>query len=110
MRASTEAAALDLAAVTFRSDRLNAVAHASTTSGYVIGHSEEAVLVERLSQRFEVPAVVSCAAAAAALRRHGVGLVQLVHPPWFDDEFDDLGAAYFRSQGFDAVVTGGNPA
>jgi maleate isomerase len=28
-----------------------------------------------------------------------------VHPPWFDDEFDELGAAYFRGQGFDAVVT-----
>jgi len=49
--------------------------------------------------------VASCAAAAAALRTHGVWQVQLVHPPWFDDEFDKLGAAYFRSQGFDAVVT-----
>jgi maleate isomerase len=28
-----------------------------------------------------------------------------VHPPWFDDEFHGLGSAYFRSQGFDAVVT-----
>jgi maleate isomerase len=35
----------------------------------------------------------------------GVEQVQLVYPPWFDDEFDELGAAYFRSQGFDAVVT-----
>ena len=35
----------------------------------------------------------------------GVGRVQLVHPPWFDDEFDELGDAYFRGQGFDAVVT-----
>ena len=25
-----------------------------------------------------------------------------MHPPWFNDE---LGAAYYRSQGFDAVVT-----
>ena len=41
----------------------------------------------------------------ASLRAHGAGQVQLVHPPWFDDEFDQLGAAYFRSQGFDAVVT-----
>ena len=35
------------------------VAHASTTSGYVIGHREEAAVVERLSQRFDVPAVPS---------------------------------------------------
>ena len=105
LRASTEPAALDRAAVTFRGRTLAAVVHASTTSGYVIGHREEAALVERLSQRFDVPAIASCAAAAAALRTHGVGQVQLVHPPWFDDEFDELGAAYFRSQGFDAVVT-----
>ena len=105
LRASTEPAALDRAAVTFRDRTLAAVAHASTTSGYVIGHRDEAVLVERLSNRFEVPAVASCAAAAAALRTHGVGQVQLIHPPWFGDEFDELGAAYFRSQGFDAVVT-----
>jgi maleate isomerase len=105
LRASTEPAALDRAAVTFRGRTLAAVVHASTTSGYVIGHREEAALVERLSQRLDVPAIASCAAAAAALRTHGVGKVQLVHPPWFNDEFDELGAAYFRSQGFDAVVT-----
>ena len=105
LRASTEPDALDGAAVTFAGRRLAAVAHASTTSGYVLGHREEAAIVERLSQRFDVPAVASCAAAAAALRTHGVGKVQLVHPPWFDDAFDELGAAYFRSQGFDPVVT-----
>lgn len=105
LRASTEPAALDLAAVVFTGRTLAAVAHASTTSGYVIGRREEADLVERLSERFDVPAVASCAAAAAALRTHGVGRVQLVHPPWFDDEFDELGAAYFRSQEVDAVVT-----
>ncbi len=107
LRASTEFDALDRAAVTFGDRTLAAVAHASTTSGYIIGHREEAALVERLSQRFDVPAVASCATAATALRTHGVERVQLVHPPWFDDEFDDLGTAYFRGQGFDAVVTKG---
>src|SRR5918997_6772303 len=66
LRASTEDAALDRAAVTFRGRTLSAVVHASTTTGYVLGHLEEASLVERLSQRFDVPAVASCAAAAAA--------------------------------------------
>ncbi len=105
LRASTGAAGIDRAAVTFRGRTLAAIAHASTTTGYVIGHREEAALVERLSLRFEVPAVASCAAAAAALRTHGVRLVQLVHPPWFADDFDELGAEYFRNQGFDVVVT-----
>jgi maleate isomerase len=105
LRGSTEPVGLDRAEVTFRGRALAAVAHASTTTGYVIGHRQEAALVERLSRRFSVPAVAGCAAVAAALRAHGVGQVQLVHPPWFNDEFDELGAAYFRSQGFDAVVT-----
>lgn len=105
LRASTEDSALDRAATALKGATLDAVAHASTTCGYVVGHREGAALLDRLSQRFEVPAVASCAAATAALRTHGVEHVQLVHPPWFDDEFDDLGAAYFRGQGVDAVVT-----
>jgi maleate isomerase len=105
LRTSTEPDALDRAAVTFGGTSLDAVCHASTTSGYVLGQDQEAALVDRLSHRFQVPAVASCAAAVAALRAHGVDHVQLVHPPWFDDVFDELGAAYFRSQGFDAVVT-----
>jgi maleate isomerase len=105
LRASTEPAALDRAAVTFSGRTLTAVAHASTTSGYVIGQRAEAALIGRLSERFDVPAVASCAAVATALRRHLVGRVQLVHPPWFADDFDELGAAYFRSQGFDVAVT-----
>jgi maleate isomerase len=44
LRASTEPAALDRAAAIFRGSTLAAVAHASTTSGYVIGHREEADL------------------------------------------------------------------
>jgi maleate isomerase len=105
LRASTQAPVLDGAAVAFIGRTLTAVAHASTTSGYVIGRRKEAALAERLAQRFDVPAVASCAAAAAALRTHGVERVQLVHPPWFDDESDELGAVYFRCQGFDTVVT-----
>lgn len=103
--ASTQPDALDRAAAAFGGRTCDAVAHASTTIGYVIGHREEAALIERLSHRFEVPTVATCAAVAAALRTHGVGRVQLVHPPWFDEEFDELGVVYFRSQGFDAVVT-----
>jgi maleate isomerase len=105
LRASTEPAALDRAAVTFRGTTLAAVVHASTSSGYVIGHREEAALADRLSQRLGVPAVTSCHAAASALRTLEVARVQLVHPPWFDPALDVLGAAYFRSHGLDAVVT-----
>ncbi len=105
LRWSTEPAVIDRAAVTFRGQPVDSVAHASTTAGYVIGPREEAAAVDRISQRFGLPAVTSCAAAVTALRTHGIEHVQLVHPPWFDNEFDTLGAAYFQGQGFDAVVT-----
>jgi maleate isomerase len=105
LRASTEPTALERAAVTFRGNPLAVITHASTTTGYVIGHRAEADLTERLAARFGVPAVASCAAAVAALRVLGVTVVQLVHPPWFDDDFDELGAEYFGSQGFNTVVT-----
>ncbi|CAN5605611.1 hypothetical protein BH10ACT10_BH10ACT10_09830 [soil metagenome] len=105
LRASTTSAALDRAAKEFGDRTLAAVAHASTTSGYVIGGLAEADLLDRVSRRFGVPALASCAATADALHRHQVDRVQLVHPPWFDDAFDKLGATYFRSHGFDPIVT-----
>jgi maleate isomerase len=39
----------------------------------------------------------------AALQALGVQRMALVHPPWFDRELNDLGAAYFCSQGFEVV-------
>ena len=105
LRTSTEFAAIDRAAFTFGDQTLAAVAHASTTTGYLIGYQDEAATVERLSHRFGVPAVATCAATVAALRTHEVGRIQLVHPPWFDDQLDELGAVYFRGQAFDTVVT-----
>ena len=105
LRASTELTAIDRATVIFRDTTLGAIAHASTTAGYVIGHRNEAATAERLSQHFGVPAVTSGAAAVAALRTHGVERLQVVHPPWFRKEFDELAGAYFRVQGFHAEVT-----
>ena len=103
--AATTPAALERAAVAFTGKALCAVVHASTTTGYVLGRREESELVERLAQRFDLPAVASCATAAAALRTRDLEKVPLVHPPRFTHEFHELGEAYFRSHGFDAVVT-----
>jgi len=105
LRASTEHAALDRARDDFQGARIDAVAHASTTTGYLIGPGEEAALVKRMSARFVVPAVTASAAAAAALSAHRIKRLQLVHPPWFPDTMDVLGAQYFRDQGFDTSVT-----
>ena len=103
--ASTEPAALEEAAGTFRSLEVDAVAHASTTTGYLIGASREASLISELVRLCGVPAFATCASAVAALRAGGAERIQLVHPPWFAHVFDDLGVAYFRAEAFDVMAT-----
>jgi maleate isomerase len=99
-------AALDLAVGVLGGGSVASVdvlAHASTSTGYAIGFDAEAAMLTRLSQRWNVPVAGTSLSAAAALQALDVRRVALVHPPWFDDELNVLGAAYFRSQGFEVV-------
>lgn len=84
---------------------VDVIAYASTTSGYAIGRATELELVGRLRQVSNVPVVTSGIAATQALWAFGVHRVAVVHPPWFDDDLDELAAAYFRGQGFDVTVS-----
>ena len=84
-------------------ESVDVVGYASTTSAYVIGFDEEAAMVSRPSTLLDVPVAATCASAVLALRDLGVERVALVGAPWFDPEINELGAAYFRSQGFDVV-------
>jgi maleate isomerase len=79
------------------------IGYASTSTGYAIGFDAEAAMVERLSQRWSLPVAGTSLSAGAALQALHVQRVALVHPPWFGDELNDLGAAYFRSRGIDVV-------
>jgi maleate isomerase len=102
LRALTEPPVLDEAARMLPA-AIDAVGYASTTSAYAIGFEQEAELVSRLSALVAVPVASTCASAVLGLRALGVQRVALVGAPWFDAELNDLGAAYFRSQGFDVV-------
>jgi maleate isomerase len=102
LRALT-AAPLDEAAATLEGCAVDAIAYASTTSAYAIGFDAEEALVSRLSKRIGSPVVTPCASAVLALRVLGVERIALVHPPWFDAEENELGTAYYQSQGFDIV-------
>jgi len=84
---------------------VDAIGFASTSTGYVIGHIAEAALLEQLSRRLRVPVDGTSAAVVTALQTLGVTRLQLVHPPWIDRELNELGAAYFRNEGFDVVAT-----
>jgi maleate isomerase len=105
LRALTLPARLDRAAAGFRRGSVDAVAHASTTTGYALGHTAEAALVGRLRRLCGVPVVASASSAVDALRTCGARRVTLVHPPWFRDEMDELGIRYFRDLGFGVTLT-----
>lgn len=100
----TRPEAIDGAAACFGDGSVDVVAHASTTTGYVLGARSEAALLKRLAAKCAVPVVGSAAAAADALRACGAHRLVLVHPPWFDREIDRMGVCYFRDQGFDVTV------
>jgi maleate isomerase len=103
LRALTDPSTLDTAAAAFPGGSVDALGYASTSTGYAIGFDAEAALVERLSHQWRLPVASTSHSAVAALRALHVQRVALVHPPWFEDEMNDLGAAYFRSQGYEVA-------
>jgi maleate isomerase len=102
LRALTEPAVL-AAAAGMLARPLDVAGYASTTSAYSVGFAREAELVETLSALLGVPVAGTCASAVLALRALAVERVAVIGAPWFDPDLNDLGAAYFRSQGFDVV-------
>jgi maleate isomerase len=103
LRALTLPPVLDDAAKILARGSLDVVGYSSTTSAYAIGFDAEAVMVSRLSALLSVPVAAACASAVRALQVLGMERVALIGAPWFEAELDELGAAYFRGQGFDVV-------
>jgi maleate isomerase len=94
---------LDDAAERLAAASIDVVGYASASTAYAIGFDDEAAMVRRLSRRISRPVAATCASAVLALRILDVKRIALIHPPWFDDEVNELGAAYFRSQGLHVV-------
>jgi maleate isomerase len=93
----------DRAAEQLLTDPVDVIGYASTTSAYAIGFDAEMAMVSRLSQLTGVAVAATCASAVHALRVLQVKRVTLVGAPWFGPEWNELGAAYFASQGLDVV-------
>ena len=94
---------LDTAADMLGRSSVDVIGYSSTSSAYAIGFDAEAAVVSRLSQQVGIPVVATCASAVLALHLLDVERIALVDPPWFDPELNELGAAYFRSAGFDVA-------
>jgi maleate isomerase len=103
LRAMTAPSSLDRAQATFPDGSVDVIGYASTSTGYAIGFDAESTMVERLATRWGLPVSSSSLSAAAALQALNVQRVALVHPPWFGEQLNTLGAAYFSSQGLEVV-------
>jgi maleate isomerase len=79
---------------------------AYTSSSYALGAASDDAVRARLEARSQkIPVLLTCPAATEALRVLGVRRVALIHPPWFAEEVSAQGLIYFRSQGFDVVMS-----
>jgi maleate isomerase len=83
---------------------MQAIAFTFTSTSYFLGPDGEQALKARLEQRSNgIPVLLPGPAAVAAFRALGARRVALINPPWFADDEQQLGIAYFRNQGFDVV-------
>jgi maleate isomerase len=83
---------------------LQVIVYAFTAAGYLLGSRGEQALVARLEQHSRgIRVLMPCFAAVAAFRELAAGRIALFHPPWYTDDMDQKGTAYFRSQGFEVV-------
>jgi maleate isomerase len=104
VRAFAEPPDIDDATELLAAAPIHAIGFGFTSSAYVIGADGEAQMLERLRSRSRgLPVVAPCASIVEALRVLGAERVALFDPPWFDDELNALGAAYYRAAGFDVV-------
>ncbi len=86
---------------------LHAIVYGFTSSSYVRGAADDALLKNRLETRTRgIPVIIPCAAAALALASLGVTKLALINPPWFSVELSQKGAGYFQGKGFEVVHHG----
>lgn len=105
LRALLRPPLLDDAAALLAAAPLTVVAYAFTSTCYLGGEGDDDIVRARLERAVDpLPVVTTCAAAVHGLQALGVERIALVHPPWISGELNDMGAAYFRRQGFDVVL------
>jgi maleate isomerase len=83
---------------------LQAIIYAWTVGSYLLGTAGEQELVSRAGRHSNgIPVLMSAPAATAGFRALEVQRIALIHAPFFSDDFDQKGAAYFQERGFEVV-------
>lgn len=106
-RAFAEGPAVNDAAALLSAVEPKAIVFAFTSSSYILGADEDVKLKRRLEKRAKnIPVIIQSSALLIALRSLHAERIALIHPPWFSDDLDALGAVYFRNQGIDVLEHG----
>jgi maleate isomerase len=83
---------------------LQAIIYAWTVGSYLLGTTGEHELVSRVEKHSNgIPVLMSAPAATAAFRAVEAERIAMIHGPFFTDDFDQKGAAYFKERGFEVV-------
>jgi maleate isomerase len=83
---------------------LQAIIYAWTVGSYLLGTTGEHELITRLEKHSNgIPVLMSAPAATAAFRALEAERIALVHAPFFTDDFDQKGVAYFQEHGLNVV-------
>jgi maleate isomerase len=83
---------------------LQAIIYAWTVGSYLLGTAGEEDLVRRVTRHSNgIPVLMSAPAVTAGFRALEAERVALIHGPFFTDDFDQKGVAYFQERGFEVV-------
>jgi maleate isomerase len=83
---------------------LQAIIYAWTVGSYLLGTTGEKQLVGRVEQHSNgIPVLMSAPAATAGFQALQAERIALIHGPFFTDDFDQKGVAYFKERGFEVV-------
>jgi maleate isomerase len=83
---------------------LQAIIYAWTVGSYLLGTIGEEELITRVEQHSHgIPVLMSAPAATAGFRALEAERIALIHAPFFTDDFDQKGVAYFQQRGFEVV-------
>ena len=103
-RLFAEPSRVDLAVELLAAVKPHSIMYAFIGSSYVLGAAGDEALRSRLERvAAGITEILAAEAASAALRSVNARRVAIIHPPWFSEETNDGGRAYFQGQGFTVV-------
>lgn len=100
----SDASHADAAIGLLKTLKLRVILYAYSGTSYAMGLAGEEAFRARLAAGVQaVPIVLAATALSEALHALDVHRLAVVHPPWYSEELNDMGKAYFSARGFQIV-------